>query len=163
MSGDDRSWNDGDKLSFSERDRRRREGQSSQREHRPKGISRAREEAVTKQYIKQLDGLFSKTKGGAEVEKLGAAVRAAHGTSGLADACRQFRDVAGFPEDAALLGMFLDSGDTELVVGGLQALTTASETEGFKASGGLRSQLRMLAEDPDDEVAELAEALAARL
>ena len=76
MSGDDRSWNDGDKLSFSERDRRRREGRSSPGEQRSKGISKTKEEAVTKQYIKQLDGLFSKTKGGVEVEKLGAAVRA---------------------------------------------------------------------------------------
>jgi hypothetical protein len=161
MSGDDRSWNDGDKLSFSERDRRRREGPSSQ-ERRPKGASKAKEEALTKQYVKQLDGLFSKTKGGSEVEQLGAAIRAAHGTSGLAGACRQYREVAGFPEDAALLGMFLDSGDAELVVGGLKALQAACETGGFKASGGLRSQVRMLAEDPDDEVAELAETLSAQ-
>jgi hypothetical protein len=162
VTGDDRSWNDGDKLSFSERDRRRREGRPSQ-ERRPKGVSKAKEEAVTKQYVKQLDGLFSKTKGGAEVERLGAAIRAAHGTSGLADACRQYREIAGFPEDAALLGMFLDSGDAELVVGGLEALQAACEAGGFKASGGLRSQIRMLAEDPDDEVAELAETLSARL
>jgi len=162
VTGDDRSWNDGDKLSFSERDRRRREGRSS-REHRPPGVSKAKEEAVTKQYVKQLDGLFSKTKGGAEIEKLGAAIRAAHGTSGLADACRQYREAAGFPEDAALLGMFLDSGDAELVVGGLKALQAACEAGGFKASGGLRSQIRMLAEEPDDLVAELAETLSARL
>ncbi len=162
MTGDDRSWNDGEKLSFSERDRRRREGRVS-REDRPKGVSKAKQEAVTKQYVKQLDGLFSKTKGGAEVDKLTAALRAAHGTSGLADACRQYREVAGFPEDAALLGMFLDSGDAELVVGGLKALQAACEAGGFKASGGLRSQIRMLAEDPEDEVAELAEALVARL
>jgi len=162
VTGDDRSWNDGDKLSFSERDRRRREGPSSQ-ERRPKGVSKAKEAAVTKQYIKQLDGLFSKTKGGAEVEQLGAAVRAAHGRSGLADACRQYREVAGFPEDAALLGMFLDSGDDELVVGGLKALRAACDAGGFKASGGLRSQVRMLAEAPDDEVAELAETLSTLL
>ena len=74
-----------------------------------------------------------------------------------------YREVAGFPDDAAMLGMFLDSGDAELVVGGLKALQAALEAGGFKASGGLRSQIRMLAEDPDDEVAELAEALAARL
>jgi hypothetical protein len=162
VTGDDRSWNDGDKLSFSERDRRRREGRPSQ-EHRPKGVSKAKVEAVTKQYVKQLDGLFSKSKGGAEAEQLGAAIRAAHGTSGLADACRQYREVAGFPEDAALLGMFLDSADPELVVGGLKALQAVCEAGGFKASGGLRSQVRMLAEDPDDEVAELAEALATQL
>jgi len=163
VTGDDRSWNDGDKLSFSERDRRRREGSSSSREHRPKGIPRAKEEALTKQYIKQLDGLFSKTRGGAEIERLGAAVRAAHGTSGLADACRHYCEVAGFPDEPALLGMFLDSGDAALVVGGLEALRAAYATPGFKASAGLRSQIRMLAEDPDDEVAELAEALAAQL
>lgn len=163
MSGDDRSWNDGDKLSFSERDRRRREGKSSSGEHRTKGVSRAKEQAATKHYIKQIDGLFSKAKGGAEIEKLGAAVRAAHGTSALADACRQYRETAGFPTEAALLGMFLDSGDAELVVGGLEALLAACEAGGFKASGGLRSQIRMLAEDPDDAVAELAEELAARL
>ena len=162
MTGDDRSWNDGDKLSFSERDRRRREGRPSQ-ERRPKGVSKAKAEAMTKQYVKQLDGLFSKTKGGAEVEQLRAAIRAAHGTSGLASACRQYREVAGFPEDAALLGAFLDSGDAELVIGGLKALQAALEAGGFKASGGLRSQIRMLAEDPDDEVAELAEALSALL
>lgn len=163
MTGDDRSWNDGDKLTFSERDRRRREGRSSSQERRPQGVSRAKHEAATKQYIKQLDGLFSKTKGGAKVEQLKAALRAAHGTSGLADACRNYRDAVGFPEDAALLGMFLDSGDTELVIGGLKALESASAAEGFKPSAGLRSQLRMLADDPDDEVAELAEVLSARL
>jgi hypothetical protein len=160
--GDDRSWNDGDKLSFSERDRRRRDGRPA-REKRTPGVSKAKEEAGTKQYIKQLDGLFSSAKGGAEAEKLGAAIRAAHGSSGLADACRQFREVAGFPEDGALLGMFLDSGDAELVVGALKALQTACDAGGIKASGGLRSQIRMLAEDPDDEVAELAEVLTERL
>jgi len=162
VSGDDRSWNDGDKLSFSERDRRRREG-GSKREQRTPGVSKAREEAATKQYIKQLDGLFSKTPGGREVEQLAAAIRAAHGTSGLADACRQYREVAGFPDDASLLGMFLDSGDAELVVGALEVLQAAREAGRLKVSGGLRSQIRMLAEDPDDAVAELAEALAAQL
>ena len=162
MTGGDRSWNDGDKLSFSERDRRRREGRVS-RDDRVPGVSRAKQEAITKQYVKKLDGLFSKAKGGAEVEKLRAVIRAAHGTSGLADACRQYHEVAGFPEDAALMGMFLDSGDAEWVVGGLKALQAACEAGGFKASGGLRSQIRMLAEDPDDEVAELAETLVARL
>jgi len=126
-------------------------------------VSKAKEEAVTRQYVKQLDELFSKTKGGREVEQRAAAIRAAHGTSELADACRQYRDVAGFPDDAALLGMFLDSGDAELVVGSLEVLQAACEAGRLKASGGLRSQIRMLAEDPDGEVAEIAEALAARL
>jgi hypothetical protein len=162
VSRDDRSWNDGDKLSFSERDRMRREGRSSE-DRRPRGVSPAKAEDMSKKYIKKLDGLFSKDKGAAEVEKLAAALRAAHGTSGLAAACREYRDAAGFPGDASLLGMFLDSGDPELVVGGLEALQAARQSGAWTASGGLRSQIRMLADDPNDEIAELAEALAAQL
>lgn len=160
--GDDRSWNDGDKLSFSERDRRRREGRVS-RDARPKGVPKAVSEAVTKQYLKQLDGLFSKTKGGAKVEKLEAALRAAHGTAGLADACRGYREAAGVPDDPVLLGLFLDSGDAELVLEALAALRAAQDAGRIKLSAGLRSQLRILVEDPDGAVAELAEALVARL
>jgi hypothetical protein len=59
--------------------------------------------------------------------------------------------------------MFLDSGARELVVEALRALQAASEAGGLKASSGLRSQVRMLAEDPSEEIAELAEALVARL
>ncbi len=162
MSGDDRSWNDGDKLSFSERDRLRRERRSSE-DRRPRGVSQAKVDEASKQYLKQLDGVFSKQKGSAEVEELAAAMRAAHGSSGLAAACREYRAAAGLPDDPSLLGMFLDSGEPELVVGGLQALQNACQSEEWRASSGLRSQIRMLAEDPSDEVAELAEALAEQL
>jgi hypothetical protein len=160
VSRDDRSWNDGDKLSFSERDRKRREGQSSE-DRRPRGVSPAKAEEASKQYIRNLDGLFSKKKG--EVEKLAATMRAAHGSNGLAAACRAYRDAAGIPEDPSLLGMFLDSGEPELIVGGLEAIQAACQSGKWRASGGLRSQIRMLADDPNNEVAELAEALAEQL
>jgi hypothetical protein len=162
VSGDDRSWNDGDKLSFSERDRMRREGRSSE-DRRPRGVSQAKVDEASKQYVKKLDGIFSQKKGSAEVDELAAAMRAAHGTNGLAAACREYRAAAGLPDDPSLLGMFLDSGDPELVVGGLQALQSASQSGKWTASAGLRSQIRMLAEDRSDEVAELAEALAEQL
>ncbi len=161
MSRDDRSWNDGGKLSFSERDRLRREG-GKREETRPRGVSEAKLEQVTKHYVKQLDGMFS-SKGGAEVEKLASDVRAAHGTSGLAAACRSYREAAGYPDDTALLSMFLDCGEVELVVGGLEALRALCGSGSFKASSGLRSQVRMLADDANDEVAELAEELNERL
>ena len=90
-------------------------------------------------------------------------MRAAHGTSGLATACRAYRDPAGLPDDLSLLGMFLDSGEPELVVGGLEALQKACRSGACKPSGGLRSQIRMLADDPNDDVAELAEVLAEQL
>lgn len=157
---DDRSWNDGDKLSFSERDRLRREG--GRRERRPRGVSAARTEAATRDYVKSLEGLFAKTKGGPEVEKLAAAVRDSHGSPELADHCRAYVQTAGFPDEPALLGMFLDTGDSELMVGGLQAIGALCDGGKLKISGGLRSQLRMLADAPDAEVAELAEAILGR-
>ena len=47
MSRDDRSWNDGGKLSFSERDRLRREGGRPE-ERRPRGVSKLKiEQAKT--------------------------------------------------------------------------------------------------------------------
>jgi hypothetical protein len=159
VSRDDRSWNDGDKLSFSERDRLRREGGKSE-DRKPRGASKAKVESATKQYIKQLDGLFTEKKGGVEAQNLEAAVRAAHGTSKLAAACREYVEALGLPSEGALIGMFLDTGDTELVVGGLRALTEGSQSGELEVSSGLRSQVRMLAEDPNDEIAELAEELA---
>jgi hypothetical protein len=158
MSGDERSWNDGDKLSFSERDRLRRERRSS--DPKPKGVSQARVDAAAKHYVKGLDALFSKG-GGAEAKALADAIRKAHATPQLAEACRKHRDAVGFPADGALLAMFLDSGDVELMRGALETLR--DQLDSIRVSPGLRSQIRMLAEDPTDEVASLAEELAPRL
>jgi hypothetical protein len=158
VSRDDRSWNDGDKLSFSERDRRRREGGHSD-EQRPRGVSKAKAESATKHYLKKLDGLFSEKKGSGEAQKLEAAVRAAHGTPKLAAACREYVEAVGLPTEAALIGIFLDCGDEKFVVGGLLALKEGSQSGELQVSSGLRSQIRMLAEDPSDEIAELAEEL----
>ena len=158
MSGDDRSWNDGDKLSFSERDRRRREGRSSG-EPRPQGkAAQSRAAAAAKQYLKEIDGVFS---GGskAETEKLAAGMRDAHGTPGLADACRAYREAAGLPAEASLISLFLDSGEPEIILWGLEALRLGCEGDGLKVTSGLRSQLRILAEDANDDVAEGAEDL----
>lgn len=158
MSGDDRSWNDGEKLSFSERDRRRREGGSSEAPRPRDPVGRQRAEAATKQYLKEIDGVFSGGKK-AEVGDLVTAMRDAHGTPGLADACRAYHAAAGLPEDVSLISLFLDAGEPELVLVGLEALRTGNERGSVKATSGLRSQLRMLAEGADDAVAEGAEEL----
>ena len=156
---DDRpSWVEREKKSFSELDRMRREG-SSGGEQRPRSpASQERATQATKQYVKQIDGVFSSGKG-EEREKLAQAMRDARGTPGLADACRAYRDAVGLPADARHISCFLDTGDRELVVTGLEALRQAHEAGAFEMTSGLRSQLRMLAEDPDDEVAETAEEL----
>jgi len=158
VSGDDRSWNDGDKLSFSERDRRRRERRSSDGS-RPQGkADAARAEAAAKQYIKAIDGIFSKGSK-AEVEKLARAMREAHGSPDLANACRAYRDGAGLPKDAFLISLFLDSGDVELILAGFEALRASHDSGIVKLTGGVRSQLRILSEHANDDVAEGAEQL----
>src|SRR5262249_61476277 len=72
VSGDDDrpGFLDREKKSFSELDRRRRDGRSRPEERRPTSpAQQARVEAAKKQYLKQIDGLFAKGKGGAEGER----------------------------------------------------------------------------------------------
>ena len=158
MSGDDhRSWDDR-KKSFSELDRERREGRSSG--GRPRGPgSEARTKAATDQYLKSIDSMFSGAQGSEEGERLGNAIRDAQGTPGLADACRAFRDAVGMPEDPTLLSAFLDTGDAELVLAGLEALVAGRASGRLEISRGLRSQLRILVDGPDANAADLAEEL----
>ena len=158
MSGDDRSWVDREKKSFSELDRQRRERRPSD-EHRPRGkAAQERAETATKQYIKEIDGLFSQGKK-AEFEQITTAMRNAHGTPGLADACRVYHQAAGLPGEASLISLFLDTGEPEMILVGLEALRIGHENGSVKVTSGLRSQLRILSEDADDEVAETAEEL----
>jgi hypothetical protein len=55
------------------------------------------------------------------------------------------------------VSLFLDSGERELVLAGLEALRALQEASGVEVSAGLRSQLRMLAEGADGDVADAAE------
>jgi hypothetical protein len=125
-SDDDRpGFLDREKKSFSELDRMRRD-KSSGPERTPRSAAgRARAEAAAKQYLKEIDGLFSKGKGGAETERLERAMRDARGTPGLAAACRAWLDAVGPPEATSVVSLFLDSGDRELVLEGLAALLRA--------------------------------------
>ena len=126
-------------------------------ERRPHGAhAEARAQRATRDYVKQLDALFAKGPGGAEGERLAKALRDAHGTPDLAAACAAYRDAVGLPRDPALLALFLDCGERELVLGALRALHELAAAGPW--SSGLRRQLRMLVEDADDEIAEAAEA-----
>lgn len=164
MSGDDDrpGFLDREKKSFSELDRRRRDGRSRPEERRPTSpAQQARVEAAKKQYLKQIDGLFAKGKGGAEGERLAAAVRESRGSPGLAAACRAYRDAVGAPADAALIACFLDADDRELVLVGMDVLRAARAAGAPAPGAGLRTQLRMLAESSDDAIASAAEELLA--
>ena len=81
----------------------------------------------------------------------------------MAEACRAYRDVLGLPEDAGLLTLFLDARDPELVRAALEALHAAQAAGKLRPTSGLRTQLRLLLQEPDDAVAESAEELLAKL
>ena len=49
-------------------------------------------------------------------------MRAAHGSKKLPDACRAYRDEVGWPSSSPLIGMFLDTGDSDLMAGVLESL-----------------------------------------
>jgi len=150
---------DRDKKSFSERDRQRREKRGPEERRAPSPAQQARVASAKKQYLEQIGSLFAKGKGGAEGDRLAQAVRAARGTPGLAAACRAYRDVVGAPSDAALVACFLDSGEADVVLFGLEAVRAERAAGSLQATPGLRTQLRMLAQDSDDEVASAAEEL----
>jgi hypothetical protein len=151
-------WTEREKLSFSELDRRRRERRDG-RDPAPRGEqARQRSEAATRQYLKEIDGLFKGPQAG-DAERLAADMRAAHGSGRLAEACRAYRDAVGVPDDPGLLSLFFDAGDPELAVEALGALRRRQEAGGSPLSAGLRTQVRMLSQDADDRVAEAAEEL----
>jgi hypothetical protein len=151
------------KLSWRERDQLR-DAKRSGDEPRPRGRwAEAEAKRAADEYKKQLDGMFSQEQGGAEGEALAAAMRAAHGTPGFIDACKAYRDGVGWPVEPDLLGLFLDSGDKELVVGALEALLERLDAGGLPLTKGLRSQIALLAEDFDAAIADVAEEIAERL
>ncbi len=144
-----RSWREIDAM---------RDGSRGSQDRAPRGrVAQERADAASKQYRKQLKGMFPSDRGGAEGRRLAKAMRDAHGTPGLADACREFRDSVGPPSEASHIRFFLDCGKRDLILGGLEALRTLLEAESTALTPGLRSQLRMLAEDRDNDVADLAE------
>ncbi len=86
-------------------------------------------------------------------------MRAAQGSAGLADACRAYLAAIGPPAEPALLSAFLDTGERELQRSALAALAEGIAARGLTLTAGLRAQIRTLAEGPDDELADAAEAV----
>ncbi|MDH3211154.1 MAG: hypothetical protein OEM05_01605 [Myxococcales bacterium] len=159
---DDRDGSERERRSWREIDRMR-DGTGGTRERGPRSAAeQARADAASRAHRKQLDRMFATAKGGAEGQRLAKAMRDAHGTPVLADACRAYRDAVGPPEELAHISLFLDSGDPELVLAGLEALRSGLEAGALEPTPGIRTQLRLLAQDRDDDVADAAEALLER-
>lgn len=147
------------KLSYSERDKLLRERRGSHDEP-PRGRKAQQEqELVDRHALKQADELFSSGEGGAAGASLEKEIRDAHGTPELTPACRSYRDQLGMPRDSALLSLFLDTGDQALVVAALEGLLAEKNAGSLEIGPGLRSQLRVLADDRDDTIAGISEDL----
>jgi hypothetical protein len=148
---------DGRKLSYSELDRLRREGGGQKGPRKPRGeAAQAREEAATTQYMRSAEKELFAKKGDSEAERLAKEVHAAHGTKNLAKTCRAYFEAHGVPKDLVLLGIFLDSHDSDLICAALEELL---QGEYDYAGSSLKSQLKVLAFHAEDRVAELAEDL----
>jgi hypothetical protein len=151
MGGDDR------KLTYSERDRLRREGGGSQgpRGGQAREVERIRVDVA----LGQAESIFAGDKGGEEGKALADAVRAAHGTPELPQACRAYIDALGPPKTVELSSIFLDAGEKELSLLILDELLSQKEAGSLELEGGIKSQVRILSEDFDDDLASRAEEL----
>ena len=149
MAGDDQ------KLTYSERDRMRREGGG-----RPKsGRARAQDEQRSQEALKVADSLFTEATGGQEGKALAAAVNEAHGTRELPGACRAYFAALGPPSSLTLVSIFLDAGEKEISVAVLDELLRQKDAGELELDGGLKRQVRLLSEDFDDDLASRAEDL----
>ena len=161
MSGDDRprrSWREIDQM----RDGTR--GRADDVHSRPRGkAEQARLKAASQAYLKDAEKLFANSPGGAEGKRLANAMHDAHGTTGLADACREYCAALGTPKDPSLLSLLLDCDDRNLVLAGIETLQELQAAGGLEISSGTRSQLRILSQGFDDAVAEAAEELLERI
>jgi hypothetical protein len=148
--------NDDEKLTYSERDRLRREGGGE----RPKtGRARATDERKTKDALKVADSLFAGDTAGEEGKVLGQAVHDAHGSADLPTACRAYYEALGVPADLALASIFFDAAEKDLTVAVLDDLLQRKDQGALELEGGLKRQVRILSEDFDDDLASRAEDL----
>lgn len=147
---------DREKLSFSERDRLRREREAGH--DRPRGPGgRKREAEAREAALRMAESIFSDEGAGSRGDELAKAVRAAHGSAELPAACHAFVAEVGMPRSVDLLQIFLDTSDPSLIVPALEELLARRQSGELELSAGLKSQLRTLSSDPDDDVAGLAE------
>ena len=145
-----RSWAEIDKL---------RDGTARRDDARPSRYAEARQREAARQLLKRADSLFSKGRGGAEGSRLEKAVRDVHGGPDFEAACRAYVEGVGPPEDPSLAALLLDAQARESVLAALEGLARLAAAGELSLTAGLRAQLRMRAEDPDDDVAYAAEEL----
>ena len=150
---------DGRKLSYSERDRMRRDG--GKRERPASGRDREVEEKRSRLALAAAEDLFTDEKGGQAGKTLADAVREAHGTKDLPAACHAYLEKVGPPASGELASIFLDAGEKAISLPILDDLLRQKSLGKLEIEGGLKRQIRLLAEDFDDDLASRAEDLLA--
>lgn len=128
-----------------------------------KDIQQSGANPATQSYIKELDSLFTPSGRSEEAEALIKRLRDAHGTPELPEVCRALREELGMPREVALLSIFLDSNDAELVVDALETMLLMLDAEEVEISKGVQSQIRVLSQDFNNAIAEVAEDILAKL
>ena len=159
MNHDDRP-----KRSWSEIDRMR-DGARRREERGPRGeAAQARARGATEQYLKKLDATVFATgkRGGAGGDALGKTLLEARGSGDFDDHCRSYLDAVGVPTDLGILSALLDARDNAIRVAALDALAVQIDA-GASPERGLSNQVRALADDFDDALAEAAEDVLAKL
>lgn len=150
-----RSWKEIDQM---------RDGSRREEHERPRNAAQQeRSEQATQSYLKEIDKLFTSTGRSAEAEALIKSLRDAHGTPELAEVCRTFRNALGMPSDPALLSIFLDSNEPEFVIAALETVGTLLGNGAVELGKGIQSQLRVLAQDFNNDIAEIAEEILEKL
>jgi hypothetical protein len=150
-----RSWKEIDQM---------RDGSRREDHDRPRNAAaQERSEQATQSYLKEIDKLFTSTGRSAEAEALVKQLRDAHGTPELPEVCRTFRDELGMPREATLLSIFLDSNEAEFVIEALKTLAALQGENEIELSKGIQSQLRVLAQDFNNDIAEIAEDILEKL
>lgn len=159
MSDDERP-----KLSWAEIDKRR-DGARGKRERGPRGeAAEALSRGATDQYLKKLDRtLFAKEGKGGAGESAAKTVLDAQGSADLIPACQHYLENVGPPQDFKVIAAFLDCRDRSLQITALRALEARLDAESVELPRALLSQVRMLADELDDALAEAAEDALAKI
>lgn len=160
------SEEDGDRprRSWAEIDRMRDRPRERRDERRPRGkAAEARARSATDQYLKKLDRTLFAASSGAPGDEPGRRVLDALGSAELDDACRAYLNEVGLPRETAICSAFLDAHGRELRIAALRSLEAELEAGRVELAGGLLRQVRMLADELDDELAEAAEDVLAKM
>ncbi len=158
---------DDQKPSFSELDRRRREGKRNGGggERRPRNASaQRRSRAASASYRRRLEERLFGKKGDRARLRLEQRLRDAHGTPNLQRSYREYVREAGVPQDLSLLGMLLDLGNERDLLQITEAIERQLDAIPPEQRSLLRSRLRNLEmSTSSDAVADAATDLLSQL